>query len=125
MVFMKNMRNKLNKIKIISDENISDLEKKINSWLKKNKFIEVVQILQSETVTNLKSDSINGGINRTITICYKEAENPSLATNEAIAKEKVSEEPKPLPAITEPTKISKVSENEDDLEFLYNQLRDS
>ena len=119
------MRNKLNKIKIFTDKNIANLEKKINSWFKKNKFIEVVQILQSETVTNLESDSMSDGFNRTITICYKDTENPSLEMNETIAKEKVSKKPEPSIAITEPAKASKVSENEDDLEFLYNQLQDS
>ena len=70
------MRNKLNKIKIFSDENIVNLEKKINSWFKQNKFIEIVQILQSETTTNLESVSMNGSFNRTITICYRDTENP-------------------------------------------------
>lgn len=120
------MRTKLNKIKIFSDESISDLEKKINSWLKQNKYIEIVQILQSETVTNLDSDTINGIFNRTITICYKETENPSLTMNETIAQNKVSDEEKEEASsiITEPVKPKKVSEKTDDLEFLYEQVQD-
>lgn len=56
------MRTKLNKIKIFSDENIANLEKKINSWFNKNRYIEIVQILQSETMINLESDSIGGSL---------------------------------------------------------------
>lgn len=118
------MRNKLNKIKIFTDENIANLEKKINSWFKQNKFIEIVQILQSETVTNFESDSINGSLNRTITIFYKDTETPSLSMNETVAQNKVSKEIPP-PAKTKPVAPNKVSKETDDLEFLYEQLQDN
>jgi hypothetical protein len=118
------MRNKLNKIKLFSDENIADLEKKINLWFKQNKFIEIVQILQSETVTNIKSDSMNGSFNRTITVCYKDTETPSLEMNETIVKEKASKKAKPSPAVSEPVEIPEVSKNHDDLEDLYKRLQE-
>jgi hypothetical protein len=119
------MKTKLNKIKIFSDENIAALERKINSWFKENKFIEFVQILQSETVTNLESDPTNGSLNRTITICYKDTENPSIATNESVSQNKASIEKETSSAITESVKSKKVSQKADDLEFLYEQLQDS
>ena len=71
------MRVKLIKIKLFTDNDITNLEKKINSWFKKNKYIEVVQILQSEYAANDSSDSRNGNLSRTITVCYKEIEEPS------------------------------------------------
>jgi hypothetical protein len=116
------MKTKLNKIKIFSDENIAALERKINSWFKENKFIEFVQILQSETVTNLESDPTNGSLNRTITICYKEIEQPSSETTESSAKNEVSKEEETSPAITEPVAQKKVSKETDELKFLYEQL---
>jgi hypothetical protein len=73
------MRTKLNKIKIFKDSSISKLEKTINAWFEKNKYIEIVRILQSETVVNKSSDDKNGNFNRTITICYKELEEPPSA----------------------------------------------
>ena len=116
------MKPKLNKIKIFSDQNIANLEKKINSWFKQNKFIEIVQILQSETLTDLTPDFKNDSFNRTITICYKEIEAPSSEITESVAQvsEKETES-----AITEPIKPPKLPEKGDDLEFLYEQLQDS
>ena len=116
------MRKKLNKIKIFTDENIANLEKKINSWFKQNKFIEIVQILQSETVTNFESGSISGSLNRTITIFYKDTENPSLEMIETVPQTKFSKEEDTSSATTEPVKSKKVSQEADDLQFLYEQL---
>ena len=82
------MRIKLNKIKLFSDSDITNLEKKINSWFKKNKYIEVVQILQSEYVTNDSSDSRNNNLSHTITICYKEIEKPSSVISELVSQKK-------------------------------------
>ena len=84
------MRTKLNKIKLFKDSNISKLEKTINYWFEKNKYIEIVQILQSETVTNSSSDTQNGNISRTISICYKEIEEPPAAKTEPVTQKKSS-----------------------------------
>ena len=85
------MRVKLNKIKLFTDNDITNLEKKINSWFKKNKYIEVIQILQSEYATNDSSDSRNGNFSRTITVCYKEIEEPSSVIPEPVAQKKLSQ----------------------------------
>jgi chromosomal replication initiation ATPase DnaA len=119
------MRNKLNKIKIFTDESFANLEKKINSWFKQNKFIEIAQILQSETATNFESNSINGSLNHTITIFYKDTENPSLEMNETVAQEKVSKEEETSSTIPEPVEQKKASKETDGLEFLYEQLQDN
>ena len=73
------MRTKLNKIKLFKDSSISKLEKTINSWLEKNKYIEIVQILQTETGINNSPDAKDGNSSSTITICYKELEKPPSA----------------------------------------------
>ena len=99
------MRTKLNKIKLFTDKNISKLEKTINSWFEKNKYIEVVQILQSETVINDFSDSQEENLCRTITICYKEIEEPPLATADPMVQEKISKK-------------------NDEFEFLNKQLKE-
>jgi hypothetical protein len=117
------MKPKLNKIKIFSDQNIANLEKEINSWFKQNKYIEIVQILQSETLTDLTPDFKNDSFNRTITICYKETENPSLAQNESVSQTKFSNKEEISSTITEPAKSKKVSQGADDLEFLYEQVQ--
>ena len=70
------MRTKLNKIKLFKDSSISKLEKTINAWFEKNKYIEIVRILQSETAINNSPDTKNVSFSRTITICYKELEEP-------------------------------------------------
>jgi len=118
------MKTKLNKIKLFTDKNIANLEKKINSWFRQNKYIEIVQILQSETLTDLAPDFKNDSFNRTITICYKEIEQPSSETTESVTQKSVSKEESES-AITEPIKSPKVPEKGDDLEFLYKQLQDS
>ena len=116
------MNTKLNKIKIFTDKNIADLEMKINSWFKENKYIEIVQILQSETVTNFESDLINDSFIRTITICYKDTENPSLAMNESVAPTNASKKEESSSA-TGPVALKKVPKETDGLEFLYEQLK--
>lgn len=99
------MRTKLNKIKLFKDSSISKLEKTINSWLEKNKYIEIVQILQSETVINNSPDAKNGNFSRTISICYKELEEPSSV-------------------IPEPVTQNKLSRKNDEFELLNKQLKD-
>lgn len=99
------MKIKLNKIKLFTDNDITNLENKINSWFKKNKYIEVIQILQSEYVTNDSFDSKNGNFSRTITICYKEIEKSSSA-------------------IPEPVEQKKLSKKNDEFEFLDKQLQE-
>ena len=100
------MKTKLNKIKLFTDKSVANLEKKINSWFKQNKYIEIVQILQSETLTDLAPDFKRDSFNRTITICYKEIEQPSSGITESVAKNKASKET-------------------NGLEFLYEQLQDN
>ena len=82
------MRNKLNKIKLFIDNDITKLENRINSWFNKNKYIEVVQILQSETMTNPASKASTDSWRCTISILYKETEEPSPAINETIVQKK-------------------------------------
>ena len=74
------MRTKLTKIKLFKENSITKLEKTINSWLEKNKYIEIVQILQSETVMKNSPDAQHCNSSSTITICYKELEEQPLAT---------------------------------------------
>ena len=99
------MRTKLNKIKLFTGKNISKLEKNINSWFEKNKYIEIVQILQSMTATNDFSDSQNDNLCRTITICYKEIDEPPLAIADSVAQKKMPKK-------------------DDEFEFLNAQLKD-
>ena len=84
------MRAKINKIKLFKDSNISKLEKTINYWFEKNKYIEIVQILQSEIVINHSSDTQNENISRTITICYKEIEEPPATKAEPVTQKESS-----------------------------------
>jgi hypothetical protein len=99
------MRNKLNKIKLFIDNDITKLESKINSWFNKNKYIEVVQILQSETMINPASKASTDSWRCTISILYREIEESSSAINETVVQKK------PL-------------EKMDRLEFLNEQLQE-
>ena len=95
------MRNKLNKVKLFIDRDINKLEKKINSWFNKNKYIEVVQILQS----NATSESSKESWSCIITILYKEIEEPPST-------------------ITKPTDHKSLSKKTDRLEFLNEEFHE-
>ena len=99
------MRNKLNKVKLFIDNDITKLEKKINSWFNENKYIEVVQILQSENTSNAESKSSEESWNCTITILYKEIEEPSST-------------------ITKPTDHKGLSKKTGRLEFLNEEFHE-
>ena len=73
-------------------------------------------------MTNFESDPINYSFIRTITICYKDTENPSLAMNESVAPTNASKKEESSSA-TGTVALKKVPKETDGLEFLYEQLK--
>ena len=118
------LRTKLNKIKLFTDTNITKLEKAINSWFEKNKYIDIVQILQSETLTDLGQTSETNGFSRTITICYREIEQASAKISKPVVPSKKSKKEKISSETTEPVTHNQVTKETDEYKFLKEQLED-
>ena len=57
------------KVKIFTEDDIKKLESNINEWLKENSDIEIINSLQSESVS--ESNKVVGHWSMTITILYK------------------------------------------------------